>query len=226
MAVSTLCPSCQQGHLHLFPWRTSGVDSFIVIASPGKFSPWEPCSHNSWPVNLVHHTSCSDIRSFTHSLPDHIPRSESGHVQLTGLGTSIFVNISLSEGAFHTGELSNLSSWLHTLDGKQSTAVPYISTSPDDTQAVLAVCSERRGNWWFTCLTYQVQRRDLSRKSLPRSEDPEAKEVRRRRMVQAIWFRISLGATDYPFFHNIKMMSAHNIEETLCFSNRQVTSWN
>lgn len=45
--------------------RASGTDSFIFIASPGKFSPQEPCSHNSWPVNLVPHTSCSDIHSFT-----------------------------------------------------------------------------------------------------------------------------------------------------------------
>lgn len=104
MVVSTLCPSCQQGHLHLFPWGTSGIDSCIFIASPGKFSPRECCSHNSCPVSLVHHTSCSDIRSFIHSLPDHIPRSDSGHVQLTRLGTSIFVNISLSEGVFHVGE--------------------------------------------------------------------------------------------------------------------------
>ena len=87
-----------------FSWRTSGVDTLIFIASPGKFSPRECCSHNSCPVNLVHHTSCPDISSFIHSLPDHIPRSEFGHIQLTRLGTTIFVSISLSEGASHMGE--------------------------------------------------------------------------------------------------------------------------
>lgn len=81
--------------------RDSGTDSFIFIASPGKFSPREPCSHNSWSVNLVHHTSCSDIDSFT---PRSHPRSEFGHGQLAMLETSAFANISPSGGTFHLGK--------------------------------------------------------------------------------------------------------------------------
>lgn len=69
---------------------------------------------------------------------------------------------------------------------------------------------------WHTRSTDRL----VKEKLLPISEDPEVKEVRRRRMDQATWFRINLRATEYPHLPNTKMLSSHNVEETPCFSDR------
>lgn len=129
-------------------------------------------------------------------------------------------------GSFSYGTNSHI--WVHDFTYLLGSNLLLFHT-PSPPQLTHKPCCQsavKKEEIWFTCLTHQLHQRDLSRKNLPRSEDPEAKEVRRRRMDQAIWFRISLRATEYPFFPNIKMMSSHNVEETHCFNNRWVISWN
>lgn len=100
VAGSTLWHFCQHGHIHLSPWKPLGIHSFILIASPGKFIPQEPCSHNSCPANLVPCTPCFDIGLFIHSSIHSQITLWAGPVQFLRLGTSVFVTISLSEGTF------------------------------------------------------------------------------------------------------------------------------
>lgn len=136
---------------------------------------------------------------YIHSLPDHIPRSEFVHLAMLENAFANILKMHLPtfpflEELFILKKSSHFCSWLHTHDGRQSAAVPETSTPEAASQAVLSACGERWANWSFTCLTPYVHRRDLSLVQM-KSEDPEAKEIRRRRIAQAVWFKLSLRVT-------------------------------
>lgn len=81
------------------------VHSFIFIASPEKFSTWEPYNHSSCPANLVHCSpffdTCSFIQLFR--LGCDLEVNEWTCLSYQG-GTTVFATICLSEEGFYRGE--------------------------------------------------------------------------------------------------------------------------
>lgn len=109
------------------------VHSFIFIASPGKFSPWEPYNHSSHPANLVHHSPCFDMRSFNqlfiHSLPDHTPFGACLTSQARNKSICChfsFCGRFLSRRNFHI----SVHDFIHLMRNKL--LLPYISPFPAD----------------------------------------------------------------------------------------------
>lgn len=166
-AVSTLWHFCQHGHIHLSPWKPLGIHSFIFIASPGKFIPQEPCSHNSCPANLVPCTPCFDIGLFIHSSIHSQIALWAGPVQFTGLGTSVFP----FWGAFSPGRNSQI--WVHDFIHLMRNKLLLFDTGtirrPPGAQRTsgsngLFLCSS--SSFWPRLTPRPLQRRQAPRKSL------------------------------------------------------------